>query len=766
MDKSGDVRRGSRKPQPHSSANLISGFNGGLVDFEKSKKEKIRRLSSVNGIQHSKTETDSFCCCDLSSDNRENQCPSHSQHSSLITKSTTKRFKIPTKISDECNGVDHASVPRKLRSAMKKRCQEAITSHSPDSKKPKGSLGGVKSHRKEGPKKPKLNLKQGGSDGCKEASVSRAITKDEEEVVETLYALAGMFPVDDSMEVRSSSRPETAEGPATLPEVQKEDTSSVQAAEIVPSSTVDEPSNKACKLDSLDEPPIREQPDLTENKKLHFEPDSTISEMKINTGIPFFKNETDNENAYCIHGEFRSLSEPSLETGLKQPKLHLFERTPEMAFGVTDIESQIAQRNMTREPRKNGLALWPGLSSTVLLAPQNLSSSQTQSVANTIPTWLDAANYGPQTCSPEAGSSTEKERSSTRRSTTHIYISRLIHNLQMHDNKDCILQQPLWLKPHDGLKQTVLLRNAVNGNVAGSNSGSTATDRNSYEARSGIIPQQNMLQQELQTASAPGRNTSKGQSFDFLSLSTGGFGIDANNNSSEARNAMESMSQLQVPHLPLHQQHQSFMPLSISPVDYSSTCTDHISTATATHQVQLQLPQYLSNPFCGSPYTSHSGVKKQQQRLWAAQYRPHGTSPVMTQLSSQQNGKAESSTPMPCAQTAISPHPTLDAFGPKYYSVSQYQQPKTACTSSLTPTRVRTDYHFSSVYEESSGGFSAERPLPLQLLRNWHEDVRRKSVSLSRSARKLLQSSNCLCVFLLLFQIQLYSLFPTKQNTE
>ncbi|KAK8623285.1 hypothetical protein V6N13_118173 [Hibiscus sabdariffa] len=730
MDKSGNVSRGSRKAQQHSSANLISGFNGGVVDFEKAKKEKIRRLSSVNGIQHSKTEneTGSFCCCDLSSDNRENQCPSHSQHSSLMTKSTTKRFKIPRKISDECNGVDHASVPRKLRSAMKKRCQEAISPHSPDSKKPKGSLGGVKSHRKEGPKKPKLNLKQGGSDGCKEASVSRAITKDEQEVVETLYALAGMFPDDDSMEVRSSSQPETVEGPATLLEVQKEDTSSVQAAEIVPSSTVDEPSNEACKLDSLNEPSTREQPDLTENKKLHFELDSTISEMRIDTGIPFFKNETDAENTSCIHGEFLIHSEPSLETGLKQPKLQMvnvFERTPEMAFGVTNIESQIAQQNTTREPRKNGLALWPGLSSTVLLAPQNPSSSQTQSVANTIPSWLDAANYGPQTCSLEAGSSTKKvskitgDRNSKKRSTTHIYISRLIHNLQMRDNKDGFLQQPLWLKPHERLKQTDLLRNAINGNVAGTNSGSTATDRNSYEARSGIILQQKMLQQEPQTASAPGRNTSKGQSFDFLSLSTGGFGKDANNNSSEARNAMESMSQLQVPHLHLHQQHQSIMPFSVSPVDYSSTtCIDHISTATATHQVQLQLPQYLSNMFCGPSYTSHSGVKKQQQRLWAAQYRPQGTSSVMTQLSSQQNGKAESSTPMPCAQTALSPHPTLDSFGPKYYSVSQYQQPKTACTSSLTPTRVRTDHHFSSVYEESNSGFSAERPLPLQLLRN------------------------------------------------
>ncbi|KAK8705697.1 hypothetical protein V6N13_049291 [Hibiscus sabdariffa] len=89
MDKSGDVSRGTRKPQQHSSANLIVGkFTFTL---------KIPRL--VAG--------------------KENQCPSHPQVQlsyPLISKSTTKRFKIPRKISDDCNVVDRASVPRKLRS--------------------------------------------------------------------------------------------------------------------------------------------------------------------------------------------------------------------------------------------------------------------------------------------------------------------------------------------------------------------------------------------------------------------------------------------------------------------------------------------------------------------------------------------------------------------------------------------------------------------------------------------------------------------------
>ncbi|XP_039026853.1 uncharacterized protein LOC120160512 [Hibiscus syriacus] len=738
MDKSRNVRRGTRKPQQHSSANLMFGFSGGEVDFEKAKKEKIRKLSSVNGIQHSKTETSNFCCRYLSSDNRENQCPSRSQLSSpLISESTTKRFKIPRKISDNSNVVDHASVPRKLRSSMKKRGDEAVSPHSPYSNKQNGSLNEAESHRKDGPKKPKLNLKQGQPYRSKKAIVSAPITKDEEEVAETLYALAGMFPDDDSMEVRSLVSPEMEESPVALLEVKKDDPSSVQAATVVPSSTMDESSNEADKLDPLNEPYTREQPGLPASKKLHFKHNSTISEMRTDTGILFFKSKPDAEKS-CIHGDRGVLSESSLIAGLKQPKqkvTNLFQRKTEMEFGVMDVESR---GHMIRELGKNGLALWPSLPSIVPLAPRSPSSSR--SVANTIPKWLDAANYGPQTCSLETGSSSEKvlkitgDRNAMKRSATHVYISRLIHSLQMQGNKDGILQQPPWLKPNVGSKQTSLwypnncsnIRNAITGNVPGSTSGNTATDRNSYEARSGIIPSQKMLQLEQpRTVSASGMNTSKGQSFDILSLSAGGVGIDANSNSSEVCNAMGSTSQLQVPHLHLNPQHQSLMPFSISPTDYtSSACMDHLSTATETPQVYLQLPQYHGNPFCDPPYTSHSVVKKQQQqRLWAAhlaaQYQPHGTSTVLTQFSSRQNGKPELPTSMPSAQTAVPSHTTLEALGPKYYSVSQYHQPKIAYTSSLPPTRVkRTDHHFSSVYDESNGGFSADRPLPLQLLRN------------------------------------------------
>ncbi|XP_022756621.1 uncharacterized protein LOC111304309 [Durio zibethinus] len=305
MDKSREVRRGTsrfsrqqihnNKPK-QSRPKLFFGFDGGdFVCLEKTKKEKIRRLSSVHGnrgspircrnsYQNSKTEMGSCCSCDLSSDNRENQCPSHSQHSSsLVTNSTTKRFKVPKKFFGECNAVDHASVPRKLRSAMKKRGHESISPPLSDSMKLNHTLVGVELHKKDGAKKHKLNLKQGESDRSTKATVSGPITKDEEEVVETLYALAGMFPDGESMdknklsgesiEVKSSAPPETVESPVSAIEVKKGHTNSVchlQAAETVPSSTIDELSNEAAKLNSVNEPAIQDQPDLPGQQKVPY----------------------------------------------------------------------------------------------------------------------------------------------------------------------------------------------------------------------------------------------------------------------------------------------------------------------------------------------------------------------------------------------------------------------------------------------------------------------------------------------------------------
>ncbi|XP_039008830.1 uncharacterized protein LOC120137028 isoform X2 [Hibiscus syriacus] len=649
MVKSRDVRRGmtrfsrlhntTKKQQSHLNI-LFSGVGftaaGELVSLEKAKKEKIRRLCSVNGHRespspcpdsnpHCETEMGSSFCCDLSSENTENQSPSYSpKTSSPITNSATNIFKIPKNFIYDCNVVNHASVPRKLRSAMKKRSQELI-SPLPDSKKTNHTLSEV--HRKDGLKKPKLNLKQGELDWPRKATVSGPITKDEEEVVETLYALAGMFPDGDSIDTNKMNGEPIEAKPSAPPEtviaieVKKEDTNTVfhpQATEFVPPYFLEDSTSDTANRNSLNETISQDQPDFPDSRKPHFEPDSCRSQMRPAGSISFLtRSEPKADKSSCVPGDTHVRSELSLQDGLKQqPVTSLFETKAEMTVGVIAAENQMAQQHIIKEPGKDGLAFLQSLA----LGSCTPGSSKTFSL--------------------ESGSSSEKvpkvtmDRKSSKRCATHLYISHLIRNLQMHD-KDSILQQPLQLKPHTGLKQTALLypkdgsnlRNPTKGNIPSSSSGHSAINRNDYEARNGVLE---VYQEQTQVASASGRNSSNKQTFDFLSLSDGGINVDVNNSSNKVGNAIESLSQLQgkVPYLHSFEQ-QSPVPFSIP----ASCYTDHRTTA--TQQVQLQLPQYPSNPFCDPPYMSHSRVTKQQQRLWAAHLaartrlvEPHSLDPI------------------------------------------------------------------------------------------------------------------------------------------
>ncbi|KAJ8538269.1 hypothetical protein K7X08_014809 [Anisodus acutangulus] len=129
--------------------------------------------------------------------------------------SVRKRFKFPKKFFYECNGVDHASVPRKLRSAIKKRSRQSISPPLPISKKANHMSDGAETLRKY--VKSKLNLTHCGSSRCIKG-LEGPITKDEEEVAETLYALAGMIPNTETLsQIKINSQlPEVK--PLDLPE--------------------------------------------------------------------------------------------------------------------------------------------------------------------------------------------------------------------------------------------------------------------------------------------------------------------------------------------------------------------------------------------------------------------------------------------------------------------------------------------------------------------------------------------------------------------
>ncbi|GLT92011.1 hypothetical protein SLE2022_098700 [Rubroshorea leprosula] len=733
MDKREDTRRGasrfSQQINKQSGQRLLSGFDGvagNFVSLEKSKKEKVRKRSAVNGRGSLNKEESEMGCSDLS--DRENECPSQSH--SIVRNGASKRFKIPKKFFDDRNVVNHASVPRKLRSAMKKRNIKSVSPPLPDSKR----LNNVPGGEKDVVNKRKLNLKKSDLEWSRKLSVSGPITKDEEEVVETLYALAGMFPDNDtvdknkldgeSLEGKPSAPQEMVESAPNAIEVEK-DASSVfppEAAKAIPSANLEISPNEAAKINSFNGSSTEEQLDLPDNKRFHMEPDSSIPQVSLNTSISLLaKTESSDKKPPSILGNFHSWLEPSLETGLKPPKQQLTiptERKLEVAVGATSIEVQLAQEHVIKETRKN-----------VPLGGGNHGPSKSSGAK--IPAWLDAAICPSRASSSKNATSAGKVsevttyRNPMKRCVAHVYICRLIQSLQMPESKDTVPLEHIDLKHHEGLKHAVVMPhndfNGVTNGINGTLSIILTSNRNPNEAGSCSQPQHKRLRQdEPQDNQASGMHTSHKQTYDFLSLSAGGGGEEIKNSSNKRGNAFETLSHHQFSYLHSLPQHQSLMCFPLPQArSTSSAYLDQFSVAAASAQQQghLQLPPYLTSPFYGPSYTSHQGLAKQQpqqlqQRLLAAQFA--------AQIPRWKNGKHESAALIPGVHAIIPPSPSsLDALGPKYSTLPQHQQPLMPIPSPLPHAKLkRQDHHVPIVYEETGAGFRAAGALPMELLCN------------------------------------------------
>ncbi|GMP44740.1 hypothetical protein CsSME_00013536 [Camellia sinensis var. sinensis] len=111
MDKNRDMRRGGASRSSPANRQVIkqSGMDNnfeGTVFSKKLKKERMRRLSVVGKVNSSNENGEMGCAGSEFEDEIRN------------TTSISKRFRFPQKVFHECNTVDHASVPRKLRSGV------------------------------------------------------------------------------------------------------------------------------------------------------------------------------------------------------------------------------------------------------------------------------------------------------------------------------------------------------------------------------------------------------------------------------------------------------------------------------------------------------------------------------------------------------------------------------------------------------------------------------------------------------------------------
>ncbi|KAL9395537.1 hypothetical protein Peur_009790 [Populus x canadensis] len=751
MNKNKDVRprasRFSRQQIKQSGQKLLSGLNGGdfVVSWEKSK--RIKRLSAVN---NNNSESNKGSCsydveeekkcemgggegCDVF-DKEVLQAPSATIG---IASTSNKKFKLPRKLIDDCNGV----VPRKLRSAMKKRNRESVSPPFPDSKKLSHTHGGVESLKRDGLKKLGLKVTQPGPDWSSKQSVCGPITKDEEEVVETLYSLAGMFanneePKNDcklgnaSLDASRSTLQERSESDSPIIEAVKEDLNSICLPRI------DEAAEETwhvetAKVDCLNEPSFQEWPTLSSDK-VQGELGSCVAQVNLPT--MFAKQEElkplcDSFNLFIAPEQYQDTVKVKQSTQLETS----LERKPDIALGLTATVSQQDQRHTICQSKTNGPALWPGLSSTVSSGACNYGSSS-QSSATKFPSWMDTDCGATRPSSFQKCSSTGKAskvntgKRSWKRSSTHVYISRLIRVLQIPESRDSLPLHLNQLRPHDILRQGVFMTiNNFNGNRNGLNGATPSraivnmTDKNSNQ-------RQRLHQDQPQTP--PGVYNSQKQTFNFLSLSTGGGSLEANNISNGVGNRSEQSAQQKFPYLHSHLQ-QQHSTLASFPMSQAYCTSSSYPDQPAAQQARVLQPPYFGNLYCGSR-TSPSGFAKQQQkqqqehqeqlqRLWeaqlaAAQYRTSANSTTMTQFPNWQNVRQVSPTQISRAQPTIPTLSSQEALGPKYAQISQ-QQLMTITT--LPHARVRRqDHHLSSVYEETGGGFRTVGALPLQLLCN------------------------------------------------
>ncbi|KAF8080391.1 hypothetical protein N665_0949s0013 [Sinapis alba] len=460
-----DMRRGegtNRSSKKKSVGSVVSA---------KHKKGTLKKLSLADDddkLNHKKQEM--MMCYDFPSSDLENEHVSKKKKSSKLLKKSLM----------ESNGVvvhPHASVPRKLRSAMKKRNLESVSNLSSPSKRLNMDL--VKKENQE-------------TDVKAIVSESMVISKDEEEVAETLFGLADMFNESGSLDNK------------TCEPLSSDDDKETTKALVV--ETKDEPLEPAVSLLSsektkqLDEMPLQQD---------HNQQSSSV-------------NVTD---------------------------------TPARAMETKAATSDI-------EYKSNGLALWPGLSSTKL------------------PPWMG------QAVSPTKNASPLSIRPrKLKKCASHIYICRLIKALQSNQTEQRSLDMSQCRLP-----DPVTTSSDFKSKIVPSNRFENPHLFDLHKTHDPKPVQEDKTQLSLELY---GPHTTQKQSYDFLSLSSNG--------------AAQS-------HFP--------SPNSFPQYPVSAAYNTQLSPAVSSHQMQ-QMSPYLASRLQTAYNANQQQQQQLQKRMWAAaQYRP------------------------------------------------------------------------------------------------------------------------------------------------
>ncbi|GAU24983.1 hypothetical protein TSUD_312180, partial [Trifolium subterraneum] len=656
---------------------------GDLIKFKnnkknKSKKEKLRSLSAV---VHKSMPSSSLV---LPINNNNN------------------------KVFNECNGVHHSSVPRKIRSAMKKRGRESILT---DSEKLNHKFNGIESLHKDSIKKK-----------SKKQVVLGPITKDEQEVAETLYALAGMFAISGSNEeneLDSESLPKNSsvsQDQAESTNATFEASGAIEDANLIPESS---PKGKE-KISSLSETIGVEQTDFSQS-------DNTAPETNLQD-VPMTVT-TSEDDCIVELNDSKLCLEIGLNVSAQSQISHIGGKREVENETVGGIDCKQEQHIIKYQRGNEGPTLWPGLIPSASSAI-NASCSQSSAAAKA-PHWLNAAIRNSKqdlmgSCS-SSGKTSEAfiHKKSWKSCAAHVHIGQLIRSLELPKQqvaKEPELYECDKIRVHQGSKCGVLTeaQNSIrtrNGNGFAAGTVHSASLENFPETKNGILQQQqcHYLDISLSQSQAPPMPAKYGpqkQSFNFLTLSTGGNELTVGDSFNKGGSRLEQFSKSQVPYFRSIQQRHGLMPIPTTPPSqYTSTYLDQLPAA--GEQVRLQQPHYYGTPLRGTHYSSTISYKQQYQNFWASQLVAQGGSAggncdvmMRGQYPNWQSGRLENSAVNSGARVML-PHQSfvsLESLGSKVTSVTD-QQP----FSSIPPSRTNG-------LEESRGRFHGSGVSSLQLM--------------------------------------------------
>ncbi|XP_010935052.1 uncharacterized protein [Elaeis guineensis] len=706
-----------RHPMHSSSPIVYNGSDGG--DRERYgnvssswKKEKVRGSRSRNNEAEGKvggggSEGDPF------------RPPLTTTTTNNVT--TRKRVRLHGKTSEDCDAVDPASVPRKLRSAINKRSNQSASPPLPDTRK--------KRHRTSNDTQLPNDVNK-----SEQTMSTNSMTKDEEEVAETLFALANMMPTFEPVEDKEDQKA-------------SEDMSNINATNashsegsVHPHPTHNPPHNnpdedffsETAKAEPALEhpvtvtgsPAIEQEPNKADKSHVH----ATLLLSKIEHAESTSSMNTANQlkssgassQYYSGNGSLQPTQNDALPAlPMQKPDIVLW------PFGYTGSAALKHELQPNKQRTDTGLnvghreetdrSVCPGLPSSTQVPLTMLSTSKTAA-------WPGSATSNVGLNSTGNGLPTEERPAMPlnvmwlrKRCATHVYLTHLIRRPQNMERKSSLSVPPNQSKSKEGsnmgapaANETAGLRNGLNCMASAGTNGSLM-ERNVHEARMQMLHSERLLRAQ-QAATLSETYAPQKQTCDILSLSAGG----------ESSNPGSRVKLSGQPHYPfMHPQasHHSVMPFGFPHVPHMTPYPEKLSAAAAQ---QLQLPQYMGSTFYG-PQMVHAGgtrlpQQQHQQPIWPtylAHYRPPMGVPV------RQNGRLHDMSRQPRARppasAAISPSPAIVAHTGAYHPINPPQQQHLHVNPSLSSSS-RTWHHLNSFLD--NGGFLPEVTSPLQLLCN------------------------------------------------